>query len=106
MSSRELLVLLTELPDRSKLKGAIRGRPFDVDYDWAPDEYRAAAVARQQAPLNDDGDLVITRKIYEAYFSPIERVILESRQKADSDAVARARQHIHKGAYGHGKAVT
>lgn len=105
MSSRELLVLLNRLPDLSRLKGAIRGRPFDVDYDWAPEEYRAAAVARQQAPLNEGGDLVITRKVYEAYFSPVERVILESKQKADSDAVARARAHVRRGAYG-GKAVT
>lgn len=105
MSSRELLVLLNGLPDASRLKGAIRGRPFGVEYDWAPEEYRAAAVARQQAPLNEGGDLTVTRKVYEAYFSPVERAILEAQQQADSDAVARARAHVRRGAYG-GKAVS
>jgi hypothetical protein len=103
MSSRELLVLLNGLPDRSRFKGALRGRPFDVDYDWAPEEYRAAAVARQQAPLNKEGDLTLTRKVYESYFSPVERKLLEDKQRAESDLMAKARNHIRAGAYAHMK---
>jgi hypothetical protein len=100
MRSRRLLVLLNGLPDRSKFKGALRGYPFGVDYDWAPEEYRAAAVARQQAPLNNDGDLTVTRKVYEGYFSPVERKLLEDKQQADSELIDKARKHIRAGAYG------
>jgi hypothetical protein len=103
MSSRRLLVLLDGLPDRSRFKGAVRGRPFNVDYDWAPEEYRAAAVARQQAPLNKDGDLTVTRKVYEAYFSPVERTILEARQQADSEMAAKGRNHVRRGLFAHTK---
>jgi hypothetical protein len=101
MSSRELIVLIADLPDRSRFKGAVRGRPYDLDYDWAPEEYRAAAVARQQAPLNKDGDLTVTRKVYEAYFSPMERKILEARQQAESEMVARGRNHVRRGLFAH-----
>jgi hypothetical protein len=97
------MVLLKALPDQSRFKGALRGRPHGVEYDWSPEEYRAAAVARQQAPLNKDGDMTITRKVYEAYFSPVERSILEARQAADSERVARARNHVRRGFLKHGR---
>jgi hypothetical protein len=71
------------------------GRPRNT----APRQYRAAAVARQQAPLNNDGDMTVTRKVYEAYFSPVERTILEARQQAESESVAKARAHVRRGAY-------
>lgn len=100
MSSRELLALLNGLPDRSKYKGAFRGYQFGVDYEWAPEEYRQAAIARQQAPLNDDGDMSVSKMLYEAYFSPVERLAMETKQQREADRVDRARKFVHAGMLG------
>jgi hypothetical protein len=105
MSSRELLELLDGLPDRSKYKGAVRGAPFGVEYEWAPEEYRDAALARQLAPLNDDGDMSVSKMLYEAYFSPVERMLLETKQQRDSDRIDNARRFIQGSALGIRKAV-
>lgn len=105
MSSSELLDLLDGLPETSKYKGALRGFRHGVDYEWAPEEYRAAAVARQLAPLdNKDGDLSVSVMLYESYFSPVERAILETQQKVASDRIAKARAKVRRDLYG--KAVS
>lgn len=82
MSSREFLALLDGLPAKSRYKGALRGVPFGLDYEWAPEEYRAAALARQLAPLNAEGDMEVSRMLYESYFSPVERWAMDAKQKA------------------------
>ena len=99
MSSSELVDLIDGLPETSSYKGALRGWRHGVEYEWAPEEYRAAAVARQLAPLDDDGDMAVTRALYEAYFSPVERAKIEAKQQQDANAVAEARAHVLRGAY-------
>jgi hypothetical protein len=99
MSSREFLVLLDELPDSSRYKGALRGAPFGLPYEWSPSEYREAALVRQLAPLNPDGDMRVTFPLYHAYFSPLERWIVETKQKAEKENKSGARSVIHAGLY-------
>lgn len=99
MSSREFLVLLDELPARSRYKGALRGLPHGLDYEWSPDEYRDAALARQMAPLNADGDMQITRMLYQAYFSPVERKVLEAKETESQRKSQAVQSAIHTGLY-------
>lgn len=106
MSSAELVDLLNGLPETSRYKGARRGLPFGVEYEWAPEEYRMAALARQLAPLNDDGDLTIPRLLYEAYFSPVERVVMERKQAREDEQRRRGHTFVMAGALGLRKAVT
>jgi hypothetical protein len=99
MSSRELLVLLGSFPDKSRTKGALRGHRYGLPYEWCADEYRTAAFIRQQAPLSASGDMTVTRPLYEAYFSPLERLIMDAQQQADVSAKTKARNHILVGLY-------
>lgn len=99
MSSREFLSLLDGLPARSRYKGALRGAPFGIDYEWSPEEYRAAALARQLAPLNSDGDMQVSRMLYAAYFSPAERWAMEAKQKAANENNQGAKSVIRSGLY-------
>jgi hypothetical protein len=99
MSSRELLVLLGSFPDKSRTKGALRGHRYGLPYEWCADEYRTAAFVRQQAPLSASGDMTVTRPLYEAYFSPLERLVMDAQQQADASAKAKARNHILVGLY-------
>ena len=106
MSSYELVDLLAGLPDHSRYKGAIRGLPFGVDYEWSEAEYRAAALVRQMAPLNDDGDMPVTRPLYEAYFSPVERAQLEAQQEQEDTRRKTASDWVLASALGIRKAVS
>lgn len=106
MSSRELLELIEELPVKSRYKGASRGYQFGVDYEWAPEEYREAALVRQLAPLNDDGGMSVTQALYEAYFSPVERKQLEVKQANEAERRDRGSRFVLGQALGLGKAVT
>ncbi len=99
MSSREFMALLDGLPAKSRYKGALRGAPFGLEYDWAPEEYRDAALARQLAPLNSDGDMQVSRPLYEAYFSPAERSAIEAKQKADKENRQGAKSAFRSGLY-------
>jgi len=99
MSSRELLVLLDSFPDESRFKGALRGHRYGLAYEWSAQEYRTAAFIRQQAPLSASGDMTVTRPLYEAYFSPLERLIMDAQQQADVSAKTKARNHVLVGLY-------
>jgi hypothetical protein len=100
MSSRELLALLdSAFPETSRFKGALRGHRYGLPYEWCAEEYRTAAFIRQQAPLSASGDMTVTRPLYEAYFSPLERLVMDARQQADASAKAKARNHILVGLY-------
>lgn len=99
MSSREFLVLLDELPEQSRYKGALRGAPFGLDNEWSSEEYRMAALARQLAPLSNDGDLNVTYALYHAYFSPVERAIFEAKEKAAEENKQGAQSVIRSGLY-------
>ena len=101
MSSRELLSLLDNLPERSNYKGAVRGAAYGVPYDWSPAEYREAALARQLAPIDgESGDMQVSKPLYESYFSPVERVVIELKQTADAHRAEKARRFIVNGALG------
>jgi hypothetical protein len=101
MTSRELLSLLDNLPERSSYKGALRGAAFGVDYEWSTSEYREAAVARHLAPLDsENGDMQVSRMLYESYFSPVERAIIEMKQTTDAHRTEKARRYIFKGLLG------
>lgn len=99
MDSAELIDLVDGLPEASRYKGALRGYPYGVGYEWSPEEYRQAAVARQMAPLDDNGDMSVPRKLYEAYFSPVERLVMEARQKAAAVNIAGAKRVMNSGLY-------
>ena len=101
MTSRELLSLLNNLPERSAFKGAVRGAPFGVAYEWSAQEYREAALARQLAPIDgESGDMQVSKPLYESYFSPVERVVIELKQTADAHRAEKARKFIFDGALG------
>jgi hypothetical protein len=101
MSSRELLALLENLPERSSYKGAVRGAAFGVDYEWSAEEYREAALARQLAPIDgENGDMQVSQMLYESYFSPVERAVIEMKQATDAHRAEKARRYIFKGLLG------
>lgn len=82
MSSAELLDLLDGLPDTSRYKGALRGYPFGLEYEWAPEEYREARIAKELAAMNSaNGDLTVALD-YTGIFSPRERMAIEAQKKA------------------------
>lgn len=106
MTSRELLTLLEGLPETSRYKGALRALPYGLQYEWAPEEYRAAALARQLAPLNEDGDMTIPRPLYESYFSPVERMKIEAEQEREATRLERGRNFVLGNMLGLRKAVS
>lgn len=92
MSSSELIDLLDWLPDISNYKGALRGIPFGLDYEWSPEEYRQARIAKELAAMNSqDGDLALGRD-YTALFSPVERSVIEAQKRAASENTSGARR--------------
>lgn len=99
MSSGELIDLLYGMPETSKYKGALRGYPFGIDYEWCQEEYRSAALVRQLAPLDESGDMPLTRPLYTAYFSPLERQAIEAQRNAAQVQKAIGRAHILSGLY-------
>lgn len=99
MNSAELIDLLEELPDASRYKGALRGYPYGVKYEWADEEYRQARIAKELAAAHSaDGDLTMGRD-YTAIFSPVERLVIEAQKKAMATNVSGARAVANAGLY-------
>lgn len=132
MSSRELLELLDGLPESSRFKEAsertfrvveYRGPdpdlkdalllmpgygkpPKDVavvaEYvDWTLDRKIAARNVRELVMLRNDGR--DTTPDLAGLYEPLEEVLAQRERQKRADLVAKARSHIHQGAYAYEK---
>lgn len=101
MSHRQFLSLLDGLPDKSRYKGALRGAPFGLPYEWAPEEYRDARIAKQLLAMCTPigGDATVGKLDYAGLFSPVERWAIESKQKAAQEDRTGAKSAIRAGLY-------
>ncbi|TDH48893.1 hypothetical protein E2F47_22265 [Mycobacterium eburneum] len=84
MSSRELLVLLSGLPERSRFKGAMRGLPHDVPYQWCYEEFLQARLVKELVAQRLGSSCDYDKDFYEL-LDPVERKRVDaSRQTKDA----------------------
>lgn len=98
MSSREFLTLLSELPEASRYKGALRGMPY-VEYEWSAAEYREARIAKQLIALSPPEADPAAGPYRAALFSPLERYAIDKQEKEKRETVSRATSRLHAGLY-------
>lgn len=91
MTSREFLVLLDELPEKSRYKGALRGRRYGVAYEWSWEEYMRSFIVRELIKL--------TGSSADGLHSPVEQRILDMKRESESENRRGAQSLIHEGLY-------
>lgn len=91
MSSREFLVLLDELPDRSRYKGALRGFRYGVPYEWSQEEYMQSWAVRELVKL--------TGSNFDGLHSPAEQRAIDIKKAAEAENRRGAKSVIHAGLY-------
>ncbi|GAB5002427.1 MULTISPECIES: hypothetical protein [Mycobacterium] len=128
MSSRELLELLAELPETSRFKEAAERTFRVVEYrgpdpnlkdqlllipgygklpkdvavvgeyvDWTLDRKIAARNVRELVMLRNDGR--DTTPDLAGLYEPLHEVLAQRERQKRADLVAKARAHVHRGAY-------